>query len=327
MRRSPAVRLPIDPLPGSAWSSDGTFVSVLVSRLGGLAGAAALRSAARRAASARRSLVGRLLRRLRLGPLGRPLLGGRGLLLGGGTWLVRRRRSRVLRASSAAARSGSLDGGEVAMATAPSRCGPVRRGLTRGRGRRCRPSDSLGAIGRHDRAGRIVEVEAHHLIAVAVPVAEPHRPATVGELPGGPAVGELLRRHRHARGRRGSAGSTRRSGAPRARAAPAAAQLLCTAAITWARSANTGGAKRSTQLGLHAGGLGDVGDRPALPQARLDLPDRQRALDPRRPGGLGLLDALGLGLEPAWPAAPRRPRRAPRRRRGGSCPSARHDER
>jgi hypothetical protein len=49
-------------------------------------------------------------------------------------------------------------------------------------------------------------------------------------------------------------------------------------------------------LRVDAGRLGHLVQRPALPQARLDLLHRQRALDARRPGCLDLGLGLRLGL-------------------------------
>ena len=60
-----------------------------------------------------------------------------------------------------------------------------------GRGSR---ADRTPVHGGHRIAGGI-EVVPQHVVLVAVPVAEANRPATVGQLAGAPAVGELVGRH------------------------------------------------------------------------------------------------------------------------------------
>ena len=179
------------------------------------------------------------------------------------------------------ARSGRVRGSRPA---AP-RSNPLPRsgcgscdGASRGGRGRDEGQRFAGAIGRHDRAARMVEIEAHR----------PDHGCGAGS--GTPpssarrrAAGPTRRRRTPPAtatrsGRRGSAGWPRRSVARRTRAAPVATGCSCTVVITWARSASTGGANRSTQLGSTPATLAmSATDRPCRRRAWIS-PYRQRAL-------------------------------------------------
>ena len=350
-------------------------------RLGRLRGrpcrrAAALRSAARSAASARRAWSAACLAALALArsaarflAVGRLLLGGRRLgplgrrrarapcgpprprprARGGpprppSPWPGGPRRARPRRRPCAAAlriaslaRSRSLAAREVAV---PGRVvgtepdgdgGPLRRAAL-GAGS-ARPAAGAAGGARRRVGGRdvaeltrlarsaattvpvgVVEVEPQHLVAVAVPVAEPHGPPTVGELAGASSRRRTPPATAARSGRPGCAGSTRRSGAPTGPSRARRSGMRCTLAITCARSANTGAANRSTHSASTPAALAtSATERPCRRRAWISL-HRQRALDPRRARGLGLLEALRLGLGLLGPQLLDRLGQRPRRR-------------
>ena len=172
----------------------------------------------------------------------------------------------------------------------------------------------------------LVEVEAHDVVAVAVPVAEPHRPPTVGQLTGAPALGELLGRHRHAAVGEVAPDRLVDRCAATGPAAPDAGR--CSA------PARSPGPVRRTPAGRSARptrGRRRPPWRPRPPTAPAGGAPGSRgprarsrpgsAVRPRPPPAARPLPP------PAWPAAPPRPRRDPRRPGGGSCRSARRGAR
>ena len=168
-----------------------------------------------------------------------------------------------------------------------SGAGAGRAGRGRARRRRGGRGDvaelAADPVGRADRPGGVVEIEPKHLIPAAVPEAEPHHPASLRHLAGGPRIGELVRRQGHPP--IGEVVADRVADRQRGRTQPGPPQRRRPDLRDHLGTLGEhGGREPIHPVGVDARGLRDLSDAATLTEAGLDLPDRQRALDPRWPG-------------------------------------------